>query len=212
MDRFGVIGWPAAHSQSPRLFAEACGGKYPYDIIETPSFEEAWKTFAEGPYRAVNVTMPFKKEAAARADVKGQEVERIGAANILIKTPDGIVARNSDYLGLVGMLKPLVPEVRNCAVIGLGGAGLAAAAAAQDCGIPTKLFHHDEIAGGVSADLVIFTLPRNVEGTGLLKCRYLLEANYRDPFMQNGPWTYISGEQWLECQARCGFAIMLEGK
>lgn len=212
MDRFGIIGWPAAHSLSPRLFADAFGEAYPYDIIETPSFEEAWKTFIEGPYRAVNVTMPFKNEAAARADVKSRETIRTGAANILIKTEEGIVAHNSDYLGLVKLLEPLTAYVRDCAVVGSGGAGAAAAAAAQDCGIRTAIFHHNEVAGGISSDLIIYTLPHDVEGTGMMKCKFLLEANYRDPCLQNGPWTYIPGTRWLEFQAKCGFPLMMESK
>ena len=42
MDKFGLIGYPIAHSLSPRLFSAAYGGRYAYELIETPDFEKAW--------------------------------------------------------------------------------------------------------------------------------------------------------------------------
>ena len=67
MNKFGLIGYPVAHSQSPGLFSAAYGGRYPYELIETPDFEKAWECFVNG-YRAVNVTAPFKADAFYAAD------------------------------------------------------------------------------------------------------------------------------------------------
>lgn len=207
MPRFGLIGCPISHSGSPALFASFCGGRFAYDLIETGSFQEAWNIFRTG-YTAVNVTAPFKEAAAARADIHGPEVEATGAANILINTPRGVVARNSDYLGLVDLISSL-EGIRTVAVIGLGGAGKAAVAAARALGLETAGYHHDGIAGGLGADLVIYTLPCFVDGADRLECRYLLEANYKNPCLKGHPG-YISGLEWLNAQARRGFPIMLE--
>ena len=204
MDRFGLIGWPVAHSQSPALFSAAYGGRYPYDLIETPDFEQAWARFLAG-YKAVNVTAPFKENAFARADWKSPECGRIGATNLVVRTPEGVKAYNSDYLGVKSLLEPL--GCRTAAVIGYGGAGKAALAAAEDLGLDTRLYRHVEIADGVSADVIIYTLPRAVPGIGRLDCAHLLEANYRDPCLAGRPG-YIPGGAWLLAQAVTGYALM----
>ena len=205
MDRFGLIGFPISHSLSPMFFRQAYGDRFAYDLLEHRDFEGAWKEFTEGPYRAVNVTAPFKTEAAARADIVSPEVERTSAANILLKTEDGIAAYNSDYLGLRRLLGN--GEGFSAAVIGTGGAGRAAIAAAEDNGFMVSSFHHDEIENGVRADVIIYTLPKAVPGLEALESGVLVEANYKDPCLTAHPG-YISGRQWLVAQAEAGFALM----
>lgn len=204
MDRFGLIGHPIAHSLSPALFTAAYGGKYPYDLIETPDFEEAWARFLSD-YKAINVTAPFKGNAFERADWKSPECERAGATNLVVKTPDGLKAYNSDYLGVKALLEPLGGGT--AAVIGFGGAGKAALAAAEDLGFSCTLYRHAEIAQGVRADVIIYTLPRFAEGADRLECAHLIEANYKDPCLSAHPG-YIPGTEWLLQQAATGYILM----
>ena len=204
MDKFGLIGYPIAHSLSPALFTAAYDGRYPYDLIETPDFEEAWARFLAG-YKAINVTAPFKGDAFERADWKSPECERVGATNLVVKTPEGLKAYNSDYLGVRALLEPLPHGT--AAVIGYGGAGKAALAAAEDLGLDTRLYRHAEIARGVKADVIIYTLPRAVEGIDRLDCAHLLEANYKDPCLAGRPG-YIPGTAWHLQQAVLGYALM----
>lgn len=204
MDRYGLIGYPIGHSKSPASFAAAYGGRKPYDLIEGPDFEPLWQRFLQD-YRAVNVTAPFKEDAFARVDWRSPACERIGATNLVVKTPEGIRAYNSDYLGVTEILRPL--GCRTAAVIGFGGAGKAALAAAEDLGLETRLYRHAEVARGVSADVIIYTLPRAVEGIGRLDCAHLLEANYRDPCLAGRPG-YIPGTAWLFQQAVTGYGLM----
>ena len=204
MDKFGLIGHPIAHSLSPALFTAAYGGRYVYDLIETPDFDEAWRRFLAG-YRAINVTAPFKGDAFARVDWRSPECERAGATNLVVKTPEGTKAYNSDYRGVKALLAPL--GCRSAAVVGYGGAGKAALAAAEDLGLDTRLYRHAEVAGGVRADVIIYTLPRAVEGIDRLDCVHLLEANYKDPCLAGRPG-YIPGSSWLLMQAVTGYALM----
>ena len=97
--KFGLIGHPIAHSLSPALFKAGYDGKYPYELIETEDFEEAYRRFLDG-YDGINVTAPFKELAYAKADILSQECRIIKATNLLVKTTDGIKAYNSDYLGV----------------------------------------------------------------------------------------------------------------
>lgn len=204
MDKFGLIGCPIAHSLSPKLFTAAYGGKYRYDLIETPDFSEAWSHFLKE-YRAINVTAPFKGDAFRMADWKSPECERVGATNLCLRTPEGVKAWNSDYMGVKALLEPL--EKGSAAVIGFGGAGKAALAAAEDLGFDTTLYRHDGIASGVKADVIIYTLPRAVEGIDKLDCETLIEANYKDPCL-SGHKGYIPGTAWHLRQAVLGYGIM----
>lgn len=204
MDKFGLIGHPIAHSLSPRLFTAAYAGKYLYELIETPDFEEAWSRFLSD-YHAINVTAPFKGNAYERADWCSAECKRSGATNLLVKTPEGIKAYNSDYMGVKSLLEPLGRGT--AAVIGFGGAGKAALAAAEDLGFDTRLFRHNEIANGLSADVVIYTLPKFAEGADKIDCAHLIEANYKDPCLAAHSG-YIPGTAWHLMQAVLGYSLM----
>ena len=142
MKKFGLIGRPIAHSLSPALFKEGYDGRYTYDLIEEESFEAAYSRFINE-YDGINVTAPFKEQAFAKADILSEECRAIGAANILIKTPQGIEAHNSDYLGV----RMWIQEVsgndasKSVLVVGAGGAGKAAAAAAASLGMQTTIIN-----------------------------------------------------------------------
>ena len=145
MKKFGLIGHPIAHSLSPALFKAGYEGRYPYDLIETDDFEDAYGRFLKD-YDGINVTAPFKELAVRKADILSEECRQIGAANILVKTPEGIKAHNSDYLGvrqwISGVAESL--DIRpTIFIVGLGGAGKAAAAAAHNLGYDLILMNRD---------------------------------------------------------------------
>lgn len=131
MKRFGLIGHPIAHSLSPVLFTAAYGGRYPYELIEESDFARAWERFLDG-YDGVNVTAPFKELAAAMELDASDEVVLTGATNLVIKTPRGLEAYNSDYRAILRIIREesLRRPVRKILVVGCGGAAKAAAAAA----------------------------------------------------------------------------------
>ena len=181
--KFGLIGHPIEHSLSPALFRAGYGGRYPYDLIRTDDFEEAYGRFVKD-YDGINVTAPFKGPALAKADIVTEECRLIGATNLLMKTPEGITAYNSDYRGLCVWLRGLLersagtrsdkrtppttaswappPAARVVArfcqsqspltmqqaaidvlIVGIGGAGKAAAAAAWATGMSLTLMNRD---------------------------------------------------------------------
>lgn len=118
MGRFGLIGDPIGHSKSPALFEAAYrnrqpedGGPFTYDLIEGSDFDASWAAFIEG-YDAINVTAPYKERAyskvieyasAGQGGVFGPAA-KIGATNLVIKTPKGLQAHNSDFTGIITAL------------------------------------------------------------------------------------------------------------
>lgn len=154
--RFGLIGHPIAHSLSPALFRAGYDCRYHYDLIEGYDFEESFRRFLEG-YDGINVTAPFKELAFAKADILSDECRLIKATNLLIKTPEGIKAHNSDYLGVRMWLSEVIqtyPSVlsqggwrietgQTALIVGCGGAGKAAAIAAASLGLKVILMNRD---------------------------------------------------------------------
>ena len=204
MKKFGLIGHPIEHSLSPTLFRAGYDGRYPYELIQTSDFEEAYARFLAG-YDGINVTAPFKELAIRKADILSDECKVIGATNLLIKTPDGIKAYNSDYLGIRlwismlsdGLKSMLPPKVL---IVGTGGAGKAAGQAARSLGCEVVLINRTQYSEDIrplsefreafrDADVVIYNLPVRLAGLEQFssedftegKAKYILEANYRNP-------------------------------
>ena len=137
--KFGLIGHPIAHSLSPALFKAGYDGRYPYELIETADFEEAYARFLEG-YDGINVTAPFKELAFAKAEILTDECKTIGATNLLVKTPEGIKAYNSDYLGVRMWLKEVADMLSGCSAIEKRATPLAAGGGARDAVVGGVLF------------------------------------------------------------------------
>ena len=137
--KFGLIGHPIAHSLSPALFKAGYDGKYPYELIETADFEDAYRRFLES-YDGINVTAPFKELAYAKADILSEECKVIKATNLLVKTPEGIKAYNSDYLGVRMWLKEVADMLSGCSAIEKRATPLAAGGGARDAVVGGVLF------------------------------------------------------------------------
>ena len=264
--KFGLIGHPIAHSLSPALFKAGYDGRYPYELIEGADFEDSYRRFLEG-YDGINVTAPFKELAFDKADILSPECEAVGATNLLVKTPYGIKAYNSDYLGVRMWLSDVAeglkrtpptpsswappPAARGIArfsspqphqtavkalIVGLGGAGKAAAAAAESLGMEVIRMNRtikNERTRPLSdfrecfreADIVIYNIPTAIPGLsgltdedfGAGKPKYILEANYKNPSFDEGfirkmkkanPLAeYTSGKTWLLYQALTGYEL-----
>lgn len=154
MAKYALLGQGIAQSGSPALFKAAYAGKYEYDLIDTPTFDQALKEFTtRKEYKAANVTAPYKEDALKAAAEVTEAAELCGAANMLIKLPGGkLLADNSDFegvtLSIMSALAVADTDVdmddedamadyladKTALVVGCGGAGKAAAAAAVTMG------------------------------------------------------------------------------
>ena len=131
---YGLVGHPLGHSWSPQIHERL--GSAPYALHDLDA-DEAAAFLRGGAWRGLNVTIPHKRLAAEVADVRSPAVERLGAANTLVRDGDGrIVAENTDVLGFAWMLARFcrerlggspreLLEGRKVLVLGSGGAGAA---------------------------------------------------------------------------------------
>ena len=234
MKKFGLIGHPIAHSLSPALFKAAYDGKYAYDLIEGEDFETSYRRFIEE-YDAINVTAPFKEAAFAKADILSEECASTGATNLLVKTPEGIKAYNSDFLGVRMWLSEVTEDLKGVKIliVGLGGAGKAAAAAAESLGMDvirmnrtvrdSRTLPLDRFRECLrEADIMIYNIPAAIPELKELtdsdfnedKPKLILEANYKDPSLREtmesfgSKAVYTGGETWLLYQAMTGYKIL----
>ncbi|MCA8023462.1 shikimate dehydrogenase [Burkholderia metallica] len=108
-DQYAVIGNPIGHTKSPLihgLFAQATGQDIRYTAIEGPvepdgAFADVVRAFASSGGKGINITAPFKLDAFAMANERGERAELAGAANALKFEGGRILADNFDGIGLV---------------------------------------------------------------------------------------------------------------
>ncbi|WP_110598487.1 shikimate dehydrogenase [Salinicola lusitanus] len=128
-DRYAVFGHPIGHSKSPRIhaaFAEQTGQKLCYDAIEAPvnGFAGAWRAFVDAGGRGGNVTVPFKQEAFALAEVLSPRAQLAGAVNTLLIGEDGrLHGDTTDGVGLVRDLNAHAAPLTGARVLLLGAGG-----------------------------------------------------------------------------------------
>lgn len=142
----GVLGWPIAHSLSPRLHAHwlrtyGIDGHYIPIAVAPGRLQPSLRALATLGFRGVNVTLPHKEAALAAADTRSARALAIGAANTLTFGPDGAIhADNTDGYGFVANLRQQAPDWRADAgpalVLGAGGAARAVLSALLDEGAP----------------------------------------------------------------------------
>ncbi|MBB1074136.1 shikimate dehydrogenase [Rhodoferax sp. 4810] len=105
-DQYAVIGNPIAQSKSPMIhgmFARVTGQDISYILLDAPpgGFAAAVDAFRAAGGRGLNITTPFKIDAAAYATEASARVKFAGAANALKFEGSRVLAENFDGIGLV---------------------------------------------------------------------------------------------------------------
>ena len=123
---YGLIGEKLSHSWSAEIHEKL--GSFPYQLHEL-SASELKGFLKDQPWRGLNVTIPYKKDACALADATSKDAQAIGAANTLVKDTNGFIAAdNTDVYGFEYLVKSLKVNLsqKKAIVFGaFGGAGQA---------------------------------------------------------------------------------------
>ncbi|QGN49370.1 shikimate dehydrogenase [Micromonospora sp. WMMC415] len=192
--RAAVVGKPIAHSLSPVIhnagYAAAGLAGWSYTRLECAEAELPALVAGLGPeWAGLSVTMPGKEAALAVAAAASPVATAVGAANTLVRRPDGTwYADNTDVAGMVEVLTGAgVRPDATVTVLGAGGTARAAVAAAARLraravtvvarrvqavddlrpvagavGVPLAGAPWDDAAGQATADVVISTVPKGV--------------------------------------------------
>ncbi len=129
-DRYGVMGYPVAHSRSPvihRLFAHQTGQNIQYELLKVApdKLEQAVRQFQRTGGKGLNITTPHKTEVCKLADQLSERASTAGAVNTLAFQDGEIFGDNTDGIGLLRDLvvnRGLSIENANILVLGAGGA------------------------------------------------------------------------------------------
>ncbi|MCX4385401.1 shikimate dehydrogenase [Micromonospora peucetia] len=190
--RAGVLGKPIAHSLSPVIhnagYVAAGLTGWSYTRIECAAAELPDVVAGLGPeWAGLSVTMPGKEAALAVAAEVSPVAAAVGAANTLVRRPDGSwYADNTDVVGMVEVLTDAgVRPGATVTVLGAGGTARAAVVAAarldarevtvvarrlaaaeemrpvaRAVDVPMRAAAWDDAAAHLDADVVISTVPK----------------------------------------------------
>ncbi len=137
----GVLGWPVAHSRSPRLHnhwlaRHAIDGAYVPLPVRPDALAEAVAGLRAAGLAGANVTLPHKEAALGLCDTLDDAARRAGAVNTLVFSPAGILGTNTDGAGFLANLAAHGVAARGPALLlGAGGGARAIAAALLASGV-----------------------------------------------------------------------------
>lgn len=140
MDKYGIIGYPLGHSFSRAFFTEKFQREHidaEYVNFEIPSADMLPGIVQANPnLRGLNVTLPHKEAVIPMLDELSDEAKEIGAVNV-IRVRDGrLKGFNSDIIGFMDSIRPLLkPRHQHALVLGTGGASRAIRVGLQRLGI-----------------------------------------------------------------------------
>lgn len=119
--RYGLLGEHLGHSFSPQIH-KAIGG-YDYDLFEVaPENLEAF--LKTGAFKAINVTIPYKKAVIPHCAALSPQAKAIGSVNTIVRRADGtLYGDNTDYYGFLYTVRHSGVSVagKKCVVFGDGG-------------------------------------------------------------------------------------------
>jgi len=128
-DRYAVVGHPISHSRSPEihsLFARATEQNISYEKLEAPldGFEDFALGLRDSGYLGLNVTIPFKIDAAKLADDLSPRARLAGAVNTLKFDGEDILGDNTDGIGFVRDIRERLEfSIAGSAILVLGAGG-----------------------------------------------------------------------------------------
>ncbi len=151
----GVIGWPVAHSLSPRLHGYwlrryGIDGAYVPIPVRPDRLVEGLAALATLGFAGANVTIPHKERACVLVDARSDVAARTGAVNTVIVEASGrLYGTNTDAFGFLANLREGAPAWRAdqgpAVVLGAGGAARAVVLALLDAGVSElRLINRDE--------------------------------------------------------------------
>jgi len=139
--RFALFGRSVRASPSPTMFQaamSAMGLSHGYMAVDVPSEGSLRRMIEEIRRKALdgaNITAPYKRKVLDFVDGATPVAEELGAANVISRADNGvIVADNTDVEAIEGILRRRCEHKSRAAIIGAGGAAMAAALACRRVG------------------------------------------------------------------------------
>jgi len=130
---YGLIGEKLGHSYSKLIHEKLAD--YGYDL--TPLSREEFPVFmTRRDFRAINVTIPYKKEVIPYLDELDDNAAAIGAVNTIVHKNGRLIGHNTDFSGFEYMVlsNHIEANGKKALVLGTGGASAAIRAVLKKLG------------------------------------------------------------------------------
>lgn len=130
---YGCIGEKLTHSFSKEIHNLLFD--YDYEIREIPKGElQAFMTKRD--FKAINVTIPYKRDVIPFLDEISDTAKQIGAVNTIVNRGGRLYGYNTDFSGLIALIKlnGITLEGKKVLILGSGGTSKTAVAVAEYLG------------------------------------------------------------------------------
>ena len=162
MKKYGLIGFPLGHSFSRNYFNNKFADEKidaEYVNFEIPSIQDFRRVIEENPnIYGLNVTIPYKQQVIPYLDELDADAEEIGAVNVIKFIREAgqklkLVGYNSDVVGFMGSIKPLLKSHhRKALILGTGGASKAIVYGLRKLGISSVFVSRTKKEGMLTYD------------------------------------------------------------
>ena len=185
----GLLGRKLGHSLSPQI--HGFFGDYEYKLYEREPEDVAEFVRGSG-LDLLNVTIPYKKEAAELCDELTPLAQRLGNVNLVTRRDDGrLCGDNTDYFGFARLLDSVCEAAgldvpAKAAVLGSGGAATTAKTVLEDRGVDVSFVRRGEMPAQ-DAGLIVNATPvgmfpdvdgRRIDIAEFPACRMVLDLVY----------------------------------
>ena len=136
---FGLIGKTLSHSYSAEIHKSI--GDYDYELLEIPE-NELSAFFKKRDFRGINVTIPYKEAVMPFLDEISDTAKKIGAVNTVINSNGRLIGYNTDFYGMLSLIKHAGIDIsgKKVLILGTGGTSKTAFAVAEHLGAREIIF------------------------------------------------------------------------
>ncbi|MBP5295167.1 MAG: shikimate dehydrogenase [Lachnospiraceae bacterium] len=136
---FGLIGEKLKHSYSKEIHESF--GAYRYELREL-SFGELGDFLQTEAFRGINVTIPYKEAVIPFLDRLSPRASSIGAVNTIVNRNGERYGFNTDFAGMISLIRRagITLSDKKVMILGMGGTAKTAKAAAEDLGAREIVF------------------------------------------------------------------------
>lgn len=164
---YGLLGKSLSHSLSKTIH-ETMTPSMDYHLYETDDLKNF---FRARPFKAINVTHPYKEACVPFLDVLDETAKTIGVVNTIIDENGRLVGYNTDLLALKHLIRTYFPDDpgTKTAIIGNGATSKSIVKAMEALGYQTPSvyarnpnegeFHLGDIEGNTAIEVIVHATP-----------------------------------------------------
>ena len=115
--KYGLIGEKLGHSFSAEIHKQIADYQYELKEIQKNDIEEFFKS---KDFRAINVTIPYKAQIIKYLDFVDENALKIGAVNTVVNKEGKLLGYNTDFGGLLALIKTKFDDLKNKKALILG--------------------------------------------------------------------------------------------